>query len=676
LPHSFKALGMRTSFGLQISFILSPLLLFSTGCFSQDPYVLRDTSVVSRLDPYVEVFVDSSYTISIDQITRPGFQHNFKASGSNLTFGYLREPLWLKIKTRAANPHTYWYLEIPAPFLEFVDFYQWSKDSTWHHAMAGYYRKQSIRAVSHTSHVLPLEFNTDSVSTVYVKISGLSPKTFPVFVIEKEKFNDQVRLSDLGYGIFFGILIVMFFYNFFIYLILKQTNYLLYIGTIVCTFLIFSSASGYAGKFLWPEDPSLNFYAGRLSLGVIAVMLSVFTIRFLEVRQYSKIMYYVLLSLIPLALLAILLVITNTLSSAGNTLISVSTIAYMATGIVCRIKGNKTATFFIAAWTIYLIGGLLLTLRNSGVLDFNFWTTHFVEIGAAAETIIIALALGDRYRRYKKEKEEVQLLALKIQQEATGELEIKVKERTEQLSKTNEELLAILETNKQQTQIIENKNAELDSFFYRISHDLKGPITSLLGLSYLAKREIKDKRAHEYFEKQHQQVERLENIITGLIKLTRLNHTNLQKEKIDFNKMIDECILSFNGLDNFRSLTFKKDIQPGVEFYSEWTLMNAILQNLIENAIKYARDQSPFVRVIVRMESGWIVIEVEDNGQGISEEDQPRIFEMFYRATQDAYGSGLGLYILKRSVDRLKGTVEIRSEVGVGSTFIVKLPAI
>jgi signal transduction histidine kinase len=371
-----------------------------------------------------------------------------------------------------------------------------------------------------------------------------------------------------------------------------------------------------------------------------------------------------------------LLVITNTLSSAGNNLISVSTIVYMATGIVCRMKGNKTATFFIAAWTIYLIGGLLLTLRNSGILDFNFWTTHFVEIGAAAETIIIALALGDRYRRYKKEKEEVQLLALKIQQEATGELEIKVKERTEQLSKTNEELLAILETNKLQTKIIEDKNAELDSFFYRISHDLKGPITSLLGLSYLAKREIKDARAHEYFEKQHQQVERLENIITGLIKLTKLNHTNLQKEKIDFNKMIDECILSFNGLDNFRSLTFKKDIQPGVEFYSEWTLMNAILQNLIENAIKYARDQSPFVRVIVRMESGWIVIEVEDNGQGISEENQSRIFEMFYRATENANGSGLGLYILKRSVDRLKGTVEIRSEVGVGSTFIVKLPAI
>ena len=468
----------------------------------------------------------------------------------------------------------------------------------------------------------------------------------------------------------------MFFYNLFIYLTLQQKNYLLYICTIVCTFLIFSSASGYAGKFFWPETPIMNFYAGRLSLGALAIFLSVFTIRFLEVKEYSKIMYYALLSLIPLAILAMILVVTKTLSSAGNNLISLSTVLFMTTGIVCRVKGNKTANYFIAAWAIYLIGGLLLTLRNSAVFDFNFWTTHFVEIGAALETIIIAFALGDQYRRLKRENEEAQLMALRLQLEATEKLEIKVKERTEELSKANEELHATLETNKLQTKTIEDKNAELDAFFYRISHDLKGPISSLLGLSFLARIEIKDEQALEYIERQHQQVERLNNIIKGLMNLAKLNHLDLQKEKINFDKMIDECIGSLNGFSNFANMAFKKDIQPGVEFYSEWTLLNAILQNLIENAIKYSRDQSPYVLIVVRYESGRIIIEVKDNGQGIPSEQQSKIFEMFYRATQNASGTGLGLYILKRSVDRLKGTVDIKSEVGVGSTFTVKLPSL
>ncbi len=382
----------------------------------------------------------------------------------------------------------------------------------------------------------------------------------------------------------------------------------------------------------------MNYYGGRLLLGVFAIFLSIFTIRFLEVRRYSKVMYYALLALIPLGLLSTILVATETLSSAGNNLLSLAIIVYMTTGIVCRVRGNKTATYFIAAWTIYLIGGLLLTLRNSGVFDFNFWTTHFVEIGAALETMLIAFALGDRYRRLKREKEEAQALALELQQEATLKLEVNVKERTEQLYNANEELKSTLETNKRQTKIIEDKNSELDAFFYRISHDLKGPVASLLGLSELAKMEVKDESAREYLEIQHSQIERLNNIITGLINLTQLNHADLCKQEIEFEKMIDECIGSFQGFPNFSTITFRKIVAPGIEFQTEWTLLNAIVQNLIENAIKYSRGQSPYVEIRVQQNNGHVVLEVEDNGQGIAQEHQVKIFEMFFRATPNASG--------------------------------------
>ena len=409
-------------------------------------------------------------------------------------------------------------------------------------------------------------------------------------------------------------------------------------------------------------------------MGVLTIFLAIFTMRFLNVKRYSKVMYYSLVSLIALAIITNTLVATNLVPSAGNNQIAIATIVYMTTGVVCKLKGNKTANYFIAAWTIYLFGGLLLTLRNSGVLPFNFWTTHFVEIGAALETTIIAFALGDQYRRFKKEKEEAQHLALKVQQEATEELEVKVKVRTEQLSRAYEELHATLEKNKEQTEIIQNKNAELDTFFHRISHDLRGPISALLGLSFLAKIDIKDPMALDYIDKQEKQVERLNHIISGLINLTRLSHGDLEKEKIDFHKMVDECITSFNSLPNFEAISFKKEIQSDIEYYSEWSLLTAIMQNLLENAIKYSSKNSPFVVVRVFSNMEHLFIEVEDNGQGILPEHQPKIFEMFFRATKNATGTGLGLYILKRSVDRLNGTVSLKSEVGKGSTFTVKLP--
>src|SRR5690606_18259926 len=111
----------------------------------------------------------------------------------------------------------------------------------------------------------------------------------------------------------------------------------------------------------------------------------------------------------------------------------------------------------------------------------------------------------------------------------------------------------------------------------------------------------------------------------------------------------------------FERLRFETDIED-VDFYSEWTLVNAILQNLIENSIKYSRGESPYVLVRIYKSDEHLVIEVEDNGQGISEEHRTRIFELFYRASHHVEGTGLGLYILKRSVDRLKGDIDIKSE--------------
>lgn len=661
----------------RINCVIILLGLFSHfNVWSQARYSIQDVSGRQRLDTYVGAYIDSTGVKTFDEIKASDFQRHFRFLDQRaLKFGYLRPTLWLKVVVKNESMASDWYLELPAPFLEYVDFYI-ENDDKWNHIETGYFRPFNQRGIPHTSFVVPLHFSIDSISTVYIKIGGTSPKTFPLFVVEKEEFNDKTRYADVGYGIFFGILLVMIFYNVVIFLTLRQGNYLLYVCTIICTLLIFAASTGYGGKFLWPESPMMNYYAGRLTLPVLTLFLAVFAIRFLEAKKYSRIIYYSLATLVPVSVIALVLVVTGILPSAGNNLISVTTVLLITSGIVCRIKGNKIANFFIAAWTVYLFGGLMLTLRNSGFFEFNFWTTHLVEFGAGLETTIIALALGDRYRRYKEEKEEAQRLALKLQQEITGKLEIMVRQRTDELSKANEELSATLETNQLQTEIIKNKNEELDAFFYRISHDLKGPVSSMLGLSVIAQQEVKDPLALDYLEKQNRQVERLNHIITGLINLTQLNNANLKRELVDFNKLIDGCIQSFSGARNFSSITFKKDIRLAVPFYCEWVLVNAIFQNLIENAIKYSIDALPCVGISVREESDWVCIEVSDNGLGISTEHQVKIFDLFYRASGNIKGSGLGLYILKRSVEMLKGTIELKSEIDKGSTFTVRLPLI
>jgi signal transduction histidine kinase len=247
---------------------------------------------------------------------------------------------------------------------------------------------------------------------------------------------------------------------------------------------------------------------------------------------------------------------------------------------------------------------------------------------------------------------------------------IKSYESLSKIESLEREALAQLEKN----EIIEKKNAELDSFFYRISHDLKGPISSLLGLYNVTKMDVKDENALRLFDMYHSQTLRMNDIVMGLINLTEIKNTEKLKSRIDFGRLVDECANSCRYLPNFERTRILKEIEV-FDFNSEWAIINTILQNLIENAIKYSRILcDSMVNVTIKKEFDWVLISVQDNGQGIPFDHHKNIFNMFYRATDRQQGSGLGLYILKRAVERLNGTIELSSIPDVGSTFQVKLP--
>jgi serine phosphatase RsbU (regulator of sigma subunit) len=142
--------------------------------------------------------------------------------------------------------------------------------------------------------------------------------------------------------------------------------------------------------------------------------------------------------------------------SATNNNLSFGSIVYLVSGYVILFKGNKIARFYVLAWSIYIVGGLMATLRNSGALPHNFWTTHMVEIGAATETFLLALALSDKYR--------------KIRQDAHNLLEQKVQERTVELQERNEELTTLNEEIRQQSEEIMAQRDALEYAYSRIEN--------------------------------------------------------------------------------------------------------------------------------------------------------------------------------------------------------------
>ncbi|MEO1051647.1 MAG: tetratricopeptide repeat protein [Bacteroidota bacterium] len=224
---------------------------------------------------------------------------------------------------------------------------------------------------------------------------------------------------------------------------------------------------------------------------------------------------------------------------------------------------------------------------------------------------------------------------------------------------------------------VEKKNAELDTFVYKVSHDLKGPVSSLLGLFNVIESEIVDPNALKYFNLYNDQAQQLHKILTDLINLVRIKQASAKLEEIDFKEIIENCIYSYRYMPSYGLIKFDVSIEDNLSFNSEPSTIRSILQNLIENGIKYCRtDVTPFVKVSVaeHPKKEELIISVEDNGMGIKEEYQKFIFDMFFRANDRIQGSGLGLYILKKGVEKLEGRLSFESKYNEGTRFIIELP--
>ena len=221
-----------------------------------------------------------------------------------------------------------------------------------------------------------------------------------------------------------------------------------------------------------------------------------------------------------------------------------------------------------------------------------------------------------------------------------------------------------------------NTNYELDSFVYRVSHDIKAPLRSVMGLISIAKIENKEAAINTYLDMMNKSVLKLDQFIKDLTLFSRNSRMELEFNKIDFNKVVEESIDGLKFMDNVEKVEVRKNIKSNIFFFSDLTRINTIIGNLLSNSLKYHKFEAgnSFVQITVTDDNKNVIITVEDNGVGIKQEYQSKIFEMFFRASEKSYGSGLGLYIVQTAVKKLKGSIEVSSVPNEGTIFKVVLP--
>jgi PAS domain S-box-containing protein len=230
-------------------------------------------------------------------------------------------------------------------------------------------------------------------------------------------------------------------------------------------------------------------------------------------------------------------------------------------------------------------------------------------------------------------------------------------------------LVQDIDESKHYQQDLESKNKELDTLFYKVSHDLKAPVTTLQGLCNLLRIEetsLAKKSTFHHLEMAVQQL-RIQN--ESLLQLTKVYDYQPSPGTLLLEKMIDSILQTFEE----PTLIEKKDLDALLKV--DHFLLSIALRNILQNAITYCNPERP-LKITVRFEArpGQYCIAIRDNGQGISSEFIDQIFNMFYKASSQSKGSGLGLYVARKAVEKMNGTIQVESETGIGSSFLILLP--
>ena len=229
---------------------------------------------------------------------------------------------------------------------------------------------------------------------------------------------------------------------------------------------------------------------------------------------------------------------------------------------------------------------------------------------------------------------------------------------------------------KTQNEELTKINAELDRFVYSASHDLRAPLMSVKGLINMIKLDPDKTNTVNYLQLIDQSVNKLDNFISDIIHYSRNARMEIMPKRINFQELLEESIDSLKFIEGAEKVRSEKKITVNAAFYSDYSRLLIIFNNIIANAVRY-RDtwkEDSFLRIEITADKDSAHICFADNGIGIQEEYVDKIFKMFFRANADSKGSGLGLYIVKGAVEKLEGKIGVSSVLGEGTIFTIEIP--
>ena len=583
-----------------------------------------------------------------------------------------------------------------------------------------------------TRHNAITDFSFDLQSGIkdyYFKISSHKPIVLPFEIIQNDDLLFKVTSYDFFMGIYVGIVVVMLLYNLVIYFLTRDKSYLFYILYLLFLGLAQAALFGYTDRYLFANFPLLNSRFAVLSGALVGIASVFFIINFLRLKQKAPLFHKLMLAIVVLDLIGITLLFIGFETIAYNWVNFVAlggSILAISAAVKLARAGYKPANFFLIAWSIFLISVIIFALKDFEILPYNPLFRRSMLFGSSVEIVLLSVALADRINQLRREKEHSQAKALemakeneKIIREQNVELERRVDSRTMELQEANEELQVTLDNLKEtQSQLVDSeKMASLGQLTAGIAHEINNPINFIasnikplkLDLSEIYEivagfEALDDNCSSEDLAKAKAKLEEfdydflkteIESLVSGIsdgavrtseIVLGLRNFSRLDEDvvkKASPNEGLESTLVLLRNktkdlievIEDYDPKVGEIDCYPGK--------LNQTFMNILNNGIyavnekEYEGDEKPTITIRTEKEnSEWVNIYLGDNGIGMDENTKKKIFEPFFTTKDVGEGTGLGMSIVFKIIERHGGSLTVNSEPGKGTEFKISLPVI
>ncbi|HET8706874.1 MAG TPA: 7TM diverse intracellular signaling domain-containing protein, partial [Pseudomonadales bacterium] len=522
--------------------------------------------------------------------------------------------------------------------------------------------------------LIPVNFDTPGRQILYIRTQTDGAMQLPLTYFDRQHYFDTEQEAIAIEGIYLGILLIMSFYNFFIFLTVRDSAYATYSFFVFFTLLFQGSLHGFGYQFIWPDSPDINRYFTPFSIGGCVAGGTLFSIRFLRLSELSITLHRIMASLCALAFLDMALAFVLPYSYSirmGVVLNMVSVIYALFCGVYCWRKGMPHARYYIFAWGFLLASVAVLDLNKSGILPLNFFTEYAMQLGSAIEATLLSFALGDRINTERKQKMQAQQLAFENERMA----------RIEQERFLREEMLT-----QQKLVAAEAESRAKSQFLATMSHEIRTPMNGVLGMAELLQETPLQPAQRTYVEVIMQSGKVLLNVINDILDFSKIEAGKMEIEYLDFDleQLCLECasVFALTAEKKNIELIAYSDIDIPQLIKSDSNRIRQVVLNLMSNAFKFTTEGKVVFHVakILQNEKEMLRFEVMDSGIGITPDQQNKLFSAFSQAdtsTSRKYGgTGLGLAISKKLIEMMGGEIGVTSELGKGSTFWFTLPLI